>query len=174
MEPIVVKYGLTEQDLIQFNRWVSFRKTKIFPNFFIFFVIVAMAGLVLYMAEIIDLFILVLLVFPLFLLFGFVPLIQRLSVKTMYKKNGLIKQEYEHIINEEGILQQNKKSKLKIKWAQVLFASESSYGIYLFITSNQGLILPKRVFSDSEIERLRSLILEKLPSAKTKRMNKKI
>lgn len=175
MKPIVLKFDLTEQDYIEFNYyyWITLNKKKrrkmylwaIGPILFFLLLIIAFKGFKFEEYKFTEF---VLILWGFLLCFLFMPAskakIRKMALAQIAsgKNSGLLGSR-EIILAEDGVFTSVEYFKSEIQWEGFEKMEEDPKYFFIFMHTNNALIVPKRIFSDSnEPDALRNLVQSRI------------
>ena len=72
------------------------------------------------------------------------------SVNKSLKHNILFKSDMTIVVSEESFIQQTEQSRAEIKWEDFYNCEITRRSYFLYLTSQQAAVIPKRIFKDEE------------------------
>lgn len=74
----------------------------------------------------------------------------------------------EQVISDEGLYSHNELGEVRMPWSHIHKATESKNAMYLYLSSAQAIILPKREFNDEQYAALHELCKKNIPPQRNK------
>ncbi len=92
-----------------------------------------------------------------FILVYFISII--FKSKKVFRADDLLRHVQKYTIDNTGIFSKSEMGDAKLTWSEVVKVEKSRNGIYIFISRNEAIIIPYRIFKNkSEIERLNAIV----------------
>lgn len=83
------------------------------------------------------------------------PITLKFRAKKDYSTNKLINRTLNYTFKEDGIYIETDSGKSMVKWSELYEMRETKHHLYLYVGSNQAIILPKQYFDHIEIEEIK-------------------
>lgn len=92
----------------------------------------------------------------------------KVKMKKHYASYEFSQEEIETTIDKRGFTQKSSIGKTTVPFNKLYKVCETKYGIYVYVSSRQAIILPKRCFESTEIANIKTLFKENVEKKKLK------